>query len=43
LTESAQEIKNDAIYNSLLKAASEMEKANESLSHLLHRLKKIPS
>jgi thioredoxin-like negative regulator of GroEL len=34
----AQELKNDTIYNSLLKAASEMEKANEKVSQLLRAL-----
>jgi thioredoxin 1 len=34
----AQELKNDTIYNSLLKAASEMEKANEKVSQLLREL-----
>ncbi len=34
----AQELKNNAIYNSLLEAASEMEKANERLSQLLKKL-----
>ena len=37
-TQKAQEIKNDTIYSSLQKAASEMEKANESLSQLLSEL-----
>jgi len=34
----AQEIKNDSIYNSLLKTTSEMEKINERLSQLLGEL-----
>jgi len=34
----AQELKNDTIYNSLLKATSEMEKANERVSQLLREL-----
>jgi len=34
----AQELKNDTIYNSLLKAKSEMEKANEKVSQLLREL-----
>jgi thioredoxin 1 len=37
-TQKAQELKNDAVYSSLLKAAGEMEKANESLSQLLREL-----
>ena len=37
-TQKAQEIKNDEIYSSLLKAASEIDKANESLSQLLSEL-----
>ena len=37
-TEKVQEIRNDGIYNSLLKAASEMEEANERLSQLLGEL-----
>jgi thioredoxin 1 len=38
LTQKAEELKNDAVYNSVLKAASEMEKANERLSQLLSEL-----
>ncbi len=34
----AQELKNYAVYSSLLKATGEMEKANESLSQLLREL-----
>ena len=34
----AKELKNDAVYSSLLKAAGEMEKANERLSQLLREL-----
>lgn len=38
LTQKVQEIRNDAVYSALLKAASEMEQANERLSHLLSKL-----
>jgi thioredoxin 1 len=34
----AQELKNDAVYSSILKATSEMEKVNEKLSQLLREL-----
>ena len=34
----AQELKNDAVYSSILKATSEMERVNEKLSQLLREL-----
>jgi thioredoxin 1 len=37
-TQKAQELKNHAVYSSLLKAASEMENINEQLSQLLSEL-----
>ena len=38
LTETVQEMKNDAVYNSVLRAASRMKEANERLSDLLSEL-----
>jgi len=38
LTQRVHEIRNDAVYSALLKAASEMEQANERLSDLLSEL-----
>jgi len=38
LTEKVQEIRNDAVYNSVLRAASQMEEANKRLSDLLREL-----
>jgi len=40
LTERVQEIRNDAVYRSVLKAASEMEEANERLAKLLRELRR---
>jgi len=40
LTDKVQEIRKDAVYNSVLKAASEMEEANERLAKLLRELRR---